>query len=257
MAEFTSWRDFWTFYYSILNQNRYIHEKKVDDFLQAVLETCDDRKVQLCEGSYLYRSQLGSGLEPCYDDRENYIADIPCPHPQDRMKPLSNQASEGRANPKGIPYLYLATQSYTAISEVRPWIGSLISVGLFRTIKDLVLIDCSIALKKTKIYLTEPEQQKIKEAVWTDIDIAFSTPVTNNDNQAEYTPTQIIAELFKANGFDGIMYRSTFSNPNSGNEGKNIALFDINNADLVNCQLFEITKISLEPSLKHNGYCAK
>ncbi len=257
MAEFTSWLDFEKFSCSILNRNRYIHEKKVDDFLQAVLETSNERQVQLCEGSLLCRAQLGNDLEPHYDEKDNYDCDIPFPYHKKRMKPLPYQASEGRANPKGIPFLYLATKSDTAISEVRPWIGSLVSVGLFKTIKDLVLIDCSIAQKKTKFYLNEPDQEKMKKAVWTDIDVAFSKPVTNNDNRAEYAPTQIIAELFKTNGFDGIIYRSVFSNSNSGNEGKNIALFDINNADLVNCQLFKVSGISIESSLEENGYSIK
>lgn len=41
------------------------------------------------------------------------------------MKPLSNSASEGRANPKGIPYLYVATDKETAMSEVRPSLGAI------------------------------------------------------------------------------------------------------------------------------------
>lgn len=53
------------------------------------------------------------------------------------MKPLRDKASEGRANPKGIPYLYLATTKEAPMSEVRPWIGSDISVGQFKLISQL------------------------------------------------------------------------------------------------------------------------
>ncbi|MFZ0569740.1 MAG: RES domain-containing protein [Rhodomicrobium sp.] len=46
------------------------------------------------------------------------------------MKPIPNWLSEGRANPRGIPYLYLASTRDTALAEVRPWIGSHITVWL-------------------------------------------------------------------------------------------------------------------------------
>ncbi|MEX6396516.1 RES family NAD+ phosphorylase [Providencia hangzhouensis] len=60
-------------------------------------------------------------------------------------------------------------------------------------------------------------QQKEK-AVWTDIDNAFSTPVTRSDDKANYAPTQILAELFRSAGYDAIAYKSHF-----GDEGYNIA----------------------------------
>ena len=47
------------------------------------------------------------------------------------MKPLGGRATDGRANPRGIPCLYLATTKETAMSEVRPWIGSYVSAGQF------------------------------------------------------------------------------------------------------------------------------
>ncbi len=59
------------------------------------------------------------------------------------MKPLRDRTREGRANPKGIPYLYLATHEDVAMAEVRPWIGSNISLGRFLTTRDLCLVDCS------------------------------------------------------------------------------------------------------------------
>ncbi|WP_366931004.1 RES family NAD+ phosphorylase [Mesorhizobium sp.] len=48
------------------------------------------------------------------------------------MRPLAGRASEGRANPKGIPCLYMAVDRHTALAECRPWIGSLVSIGAFK-----------------------------------------------------------------------------------------------------------------------------
>src|SRR3546814_9987253 len=49
----------------------------------------------------------------------------------ERMRPLADRATEGRANPKGIPMLYLCSSKDAAMSEVRPWLGSMVSLGHF------------------------------------------------------------------------------------------------------------------------------
>lgn len=67
---------------------------------------------------------------------------IPSAYPPDRMKPLTDRAAEGRANPKGIPMLYLCTSKDAAMSEVRPWLGSMISLGNFEIKRDLLIADC-------------------------------------------------------------------------------------------------------------------
>lgn len=74
------------------------------------------------------------------------------------------------------------------------------------------------------IYWEKSEDQQKEEAVWADIDRAFSRPVTTSDESSDYVPTRIIAELFRSNGFDGVFYRSSLA------EGSNLALFDISTA---------------------------
>jgi RES domain-containing protein len=148
------------------------------------------------------------------------------------MIPPKRGASEGRANSKGIPVLYLATDRETAMSEIRPWIGSNISVGTFRTRKDLRVIDCSNDDKKFSIFLKEPSAEKRELAVWRSINRAFSTPISPNDREADYVPTQILAELFKKNKYDGLVFKSSCA------EGHNVVLFDLKNAELVGARLF-------------------
>ena len=65
---------------------------------------------------------------------------------------------------------------------------------------------------------------------------------------ADYVPTQIIAELFKVSGFDGIAYRSSLGH------GHNIALFDLDAAKLINCFLFEVKKITFDFAEASNPY---
>ena len=157
------------------------------------------------------------------------------------MKPLIGRATEGRVNPKGIPYLYLATDRDTALAEVRPWIGSFISIGQFKTLRELRIVNCTTDRKGFHISLEgEPSPQAREEAVWAHIDRAFATPVSPSDDVADYVPTQIIAERFKANKFDGVAYRSSLGG------GHNIALFDLDAAELIKPFLFQVKKITFD-----------
>ena len=126
------------------------------------------------------------------------------------MKPWIDKAFEGRVNPKGISCLYLATSEYVAMSEVRPWIGTTLSLARFRTVRALRIVDCSLFHTLTE---TAPDSRSASsgEQVWRDIDRAFAQPVLRSDNTAFYAPTQLIAEFFRLEGFEGIIYGSAFS----------------------------------------------
>jgi len=251
---FKSWQSFRNFQAAVTNSSRYIFDEDTESFLQEVLTSCKSRLRTVQPGIIFWRSQLGSGQRPVFDDEGNEIADEACPHTPERMHPLKYAASEGRANPKGIPYLYLAASKETAMSEVRPWIGSEISVAQFKVKKELTVVDCSINHSLSPLYFDaergfyEPSEEERERAVWAHIDKAFSAPVTQNDIQAHYTATQIIAELFKTNGFDGVVYKSMLA------DGYNIALFDPSCAVMLNCSLYEVTKVSFEFEEAANPY---
>jgi hypothetical protein len=79
--------------------------------------------------------------------------------------------------------------------------------------------------------------REIEKCIWSWIDRAFSKPVDPSDDNADYVPTQILAELFRSAGYDGIIYNSLFAG------GKNVALFDLNSAELSDCKLYRIINI--------------
>ena len=166
------------------------------------------------------------------------------------MKPRKHRAKEGRANPTGIPVLYLASCQQTAISEVRPWIGTELSVAQFKIARDLNALDLSrghgefwighLTLKQiTKSGIVNPEAKE--KAVWIEIDNAFSDPVTPSDDVADYAPTQILAELFRGAGYDAIVCRSHF-----GEKGYNIALFNVDDAEPITAVPCRATNINIE-----------
>jgi len=155
------------------------------------------------------------------------------------MKPIPNWHSENRANPRGIPYLYLATDKDTAMSEVRPWIGSTISVALFTTARNLNVIDCS-RHHDVESYLKLIDDLNLtrEDGIWVAIDRAFATPVNREEEPADYIPTQIIAETFKSAGYDGIVYKSLLSD-----EGYNLALFSSDDAKYEYAELFTVDSV--------------
>ena len=189
MRGFKSWHSYGDFERSIKRTARFIHGNDVQSFLRAVLATSGKRTETVGPKGFLWRAQLGHALEPYYQG-EDYVDDMPAPLSPDRMVPVRDRATEGRANPKGIPYLYLATKRDTALAEVRPWIGSLITVGQFRIKQRLKLINCTIGDPKEWLSLgTELPQKKREETAWAQIDKAFARPVTPSDDSADYVPT--------------------------------------------------------------------
>ena len=241
MSEFKSWRSYWEFERAVKSKMRYIYRSDTKDFLNTVLATSQSRTEKIAEGSFLWRAQRGHCWRKHCQDGE-YIDDVPSPFPLERMKPRANRAAEGRANPKGIPCLYLATHKDTALAEVRPWIGSLVSVGQFKLLRDVTVVNCTTDSKGRYMYVGdgEPSPEKRENSVWHDIDRAFAEPVNRSDDLADYASTQIIAELFKAEGFDGIAYRSALG------PGHNIALFDIETAKLESCSLSEVESVQFK-----------
>lgn len=252
MSEFESWRSYWRFVHSVQTKRRYLHTEKVRLFLNTVLETGHKRSTEIPKGSIFWHSQLGSTFESRGDDEEQIEEEVA--FPPERMKPRKNSAKEGRVNPKGIPCLYLSNDKDTALSEVRPWVGSSISLGRFQTKRILKAIDFpEDDGKGSVLYLggKEPSPEKRELAVWRNINRAFSTPVTSSDDQAEYVPTQILAELFKSNGYDGLVFKS------SCGEGHNIALFDIDAAKMLSGHVYSAKSVHFSFRESSNPYFLK
>lgn len=254
-GEFASWDSYSRFARSVRHRRRYLWTDEERAFLATVRATIRDRDRELPQGMILYRAQRGIDWEIRKDDDGHEISENPVGYSAPRMKPRANRATEGRANPAGIPVLYLGTTEKTVISEVRPWVGASVSVAQFKVLRTLRALDLARGHGKTSVgeitfrqlFGEEPVDPETKErAVWADIDNAFSRPVTLSDDAADYVPTQILAELFREVGYDAIVYKSQF-----GEKGFNIVLFNVDDADALNCAPYEVT--SLEVSFKQAG----
>lgn len=247
---FKSWRAYWGFQRAVQRVSRYFRTTDEEAFLKTVLATSKSRHTHIECDKVLWRAQLGHNWDPIKEDTV-VMDEVPYQYPPERMWPLRDSASEGRANPKGIPYLYMATDKDTALAEVRPWIGSLISIGMFKTTRNLKVVNCAVHKRNTRIYFKQPSPSEREAAVWADIDQAFSKPVTPSDKTADYVPTQIIAELFKDAGLDGVAYKSALG------DGINLVLFDLDAVELLNCSLYEATSLKFEFKQTTNTYYIK
>jgi hypothetical protein len=188
MVEFKSWRSYWAFECAVKTRTRYVYDPDVKSFLDTVLATAGRRVEAIPAAAYFWRAQQGNDLRPIYEGNE-FLADEPAPHLPERMKPPRDRSREGRANPKGITYLYLANDRETASAEVRPWIGSLMSVGQFKTLRALRLVNCTTDGQGHRMYIgREPSPSEREESVWADIDRAFAKPVDPSDDLADYAP---------------------------------------------------------------------
>jgi hypothetical protein len=250
MAEFASYLSYQRFSESVRTRWRYASDPEQSEFLKVLLATSVSRQEVIPHGCFLWRAQIGQDWYPCASGEDPEEAQ-PALLPSDRMKPLRDRARENRANPKGIPYLYLSTNQDTAMAEVRPWVGSCVSVAQFVLERDVRVVNCVATDKRLLLYSQEPEPQERERAVWRDVDRGCSQPVVSGDDTADYVPTQIVAEFFRANGLDGVAYGSSLG------LGHNVALFDLETASVVGCGLFQILAVKFEWTEAANPYSAQ
>lgn len=147
--------------------------------------------------------------------------------------PPPGLTSSGRINPKGISFLYGASDKQTAVSEVRPWVGANLSLVKFNIIQNLKLVDLTNSPK-----MSFNSGKHTDNEIFNGLQIAinsifinklfFSAPAHEKDSLA-YVTSQFISERFKNMGADGILYPSVLNE-----NGLNICLFDSSLAEVKN-----------------------
>ena len=257
-GEFASWQSYWSYSKTVRRQRRYVWPRAVRDFLEVVRKTARKRELVIPKDQPFFRAQVG--WECDVEEGDDGTLQGPIAFGPTRMKPTASHALDYRANAAGIPVLYLAMEVETAIAEVRPWIGSAVSVSQFRTTRELRGLDLTQQFGKPWMPAFSAKEGKFlpvdadgaEKSVWTNIDNAFSRPVSRSDDPAEYVPTQILAELFRSDGYDAIIYRSQL-----GEDGHNVVIFDLADADAQDGRPYEVTKIDLGATEAGNAWVRK
>jgi hypothetical protein len=169
------------------------------------------------------------------------------PFPLDKMgAPPLKKAGHGRANPAGIPYLYLGSSPATAISEVRPHTGELACVAEFE-ILSMKAVD--LRAPRARISPFELNDDEVGQ-MHADLPLLerlggeLTRPVLPQGAPFEYVPSQHLCEFIKSCGFDGVVYRSSVS------DGINLALFHPEQATGVSVNEYDVAKVEVHVTPK-------
>lgn len=157
--------------------------------------------------------------------------------------PPKRIASHGRANPAGIPYLYLASKPETAVAEIRPHTGDLAFVAEF-AIPEISAVDLRNPRKLVSPFILgasdEIGQLRADLPLLERLGDELTRPVLPHSAAIDYIPTQYFCEFIKNSGFDGVVYGSSVG------EGFNLALFDTQKGSGKNVTRYSVSRVSIE-----------
>lgn len=165
-------------------------------------------------------------------------------YPDDKMFcPPKKNSSGGRANPSGIPFLYLSDNEETILYEIRASYLDEISVASFCLVDDfegnIIISDFT---ETPSLFAPNEVNKRIKSTLLKKlISRDLSTPMRRYDSELDYIPTQFICEFIKVfTGVQGIKFRSSLHSI-----GSNLVVFDQNYLKCLSVKKVRITKVSI------------
>jgi hypothetical protein len=176
---------------------------------------------------------------PFYRARLHLSPDEPMFPIENMSAPCKSKATAGRANPMGIPYLYLSDNKKTILHEIRALYLDEITIGTFtknENIQEGLLISDFTQLET--LYHPNEINNRIKSILLKRlISKDLSKPLRRYDSDLEYIPTQFICEFIKIyTNVQGIKFKSSLHNL-----GSNLVLF---NPDAMICRNVKKSQIS-------------
>jgi RES domain-containing protein len=192
------------------------------------------KEVELSASTTLYRARLGWDPTSSDDAKKRYAG-------PDMGAPPATATPSGRANVQGEPVLYLAYEEATAIAEIRPSRGAIISIGESRVVRALKILNLATPIAQPNPFTADPLPYWIEFA---DLLNAFgwslSKPLERSDDTRDYRAAQKLTAYVKRMGFDGISYPSALRP-----DGTNIVLFDVYAAIPIQSRLVRVSTVSV------------
>lgn len=215
------WEDFKE---EIKYKNRYFAGMKVIEILEK-FDNRTTRKMKPSEGTItFFRARIGD-----YTKKSD----------EEMLAPPQGQASAGRCNAECVSYLYLASDVETAINEVKPNKGDIVTVAEIKV--------KGVEIFKFHMYTNPDLMRGIPGALKNmDEDLLELIKVIDADlksvitqkQRTEYIPYQWIAEYIKSKGISMFGYSSTVGS------GQNYVLFDWESkAEVMKTKLKEIKDV--------------
>lgn len=169
----------------------------------------------------------------------------------DKMSsPPAKHASAGRANPIGIPYLYLSDNEETVLYEVRASYLDEVSVASFTKNEEYINVETNNEVKisdfteipnlyhsNAKVVTDKIKSTLLKQLISRDL----SKPMRRYDSELDYIPTQFICEFIKIfTNVQGIKFRSSLHNT-----GSNLVLFNQETMKCRGVKKVQISKVNI------------
>jgi hypothetical protein len=230
MDQYTVQELWFEFCESIKNKNRFFSNRFFNGEDMANLLSKSSRIVKKDASKPLFRARNGG--KKSKDEKIK-------PYPISQMgAPSSEKAGNGRANPKGIAYLYLATSVDTAIAEMRPVKNTKISVSKVSLLEDILIIDFSGKISSSSPFEVENLRQEWEHIhLMQQIGEYFSMPIEPALSDIEYVPTQFISEYIKSLRYDGFVFQSSLGS------GLNYVIFHQKKTKISRANLYTVTDI--------------
>lgn len=211
-------RDYWkNFSEHLKHKRRFIpgrHTFGFDDPKDWLSPHLPQFEMDIPPGCVFHRARLGFARKSNGKREPLPPGEIEAPPPQ--------LATPGRANPRGISYLYTAESQRTAIYEIRPPLGTFVTVAQFRTLVKLTVVDLSVTKSiESPFENDELAADMASNAMLAMLNKQLARPIQPNDQELDYLPTQYLAEVILDAGYDGIRYRSAMDSA-----GVNVMFFD-------------------------------
>lgn len=184
-----------------------------------------------------------------YRGRLQNKPDSPPFNKDEMFSPHKEIASAGRANPSGIPFLYLCDNIKTVPYEIRASYLDEVSIGTFHLKEGLSkTIRISDFTEKPSLFLGaevtyDVINRQIKSTLLKKrISYDLSKPMRRYDSELDYIPTQFICEFLKTfTGVEGIKFKSSLHT-----EGNNYVIFDQNIMECAAVDRYRINKVEIE-----------
>lgn len=164
------------------------------------------------------------------------------------LSPARELATAGRANPPGIPYLYLCDNKETVLYEIRAAYLDEVTIAYFKLNQisnDPVII--SDFTEIPSLFFTNAKESEITNQIKSTllkqkISKDLSRPLRRYDSDLDYIPTQFICEFIRIfTNVGGIKFRSSLHK-----SGNNIVIFDQNKMQCINRQKVKITNVNIK-----------
>lgn len=204
-------------------KNRFFIENKIN---LTLLEALFKRHEKIYKkGKVFHRARICDG-EQIYN--------------KDRMgKPPVDKSTAGRANPKGISYLYLSNDWETTLYETRASLYDYVTIAEFKIEEDINVLNLRDTTKISPFKLEGDIEEYLKYKKYlSKLEKELSKPIRRQDSELDYLPTQYLCEFIKSIGFDGVEFRSSL-NPN----GYNLAIFNDEAFECIKTTLHEVQSV--------------